>query len=55
MGSEGVAAAPKTVVSAVAEDGARARKSKGKKVKEEIEVELQYGQCRQTRFVSASR
>ena len=34
MGSEGVAAAPKTVVSAVAEDGARARKSKGKKVKE---------------------
>jgi hypothetical protein len=40
LGSEGVAAAPKTVVSAVAEDGARTRKSKGKKVKEADDTEV---------------
>jgi hypothetical protein len=43
VGSEGVAAAPKTVVSAVAEDGARARKSKGKKVKEDNATEVDAG------------
>jgi hypothetical protein len=43
VGSEGVAAAPKTVVSAVAEDGARARKSKGKKVKEANATEVAAG------------